>query len=176
LLLEQALEIFKVPYFDGFVGAAEPFFDLAAIENDRLPERWAKLWKLHGSINWYLKSRQAIRATTAGDNSSLLIYPSHLKYDESRRLPYVAMADRLLSFLRKERAALISVGFSFSDEHLNDLLASGLRANGSASLFALMRDNFDSGSPLHRFAESNPSVSVYWPDAAMIGGLQGSWY
>lgn len=52
LSLEEALEQFAVPFFDGFVGAREPFFDLAAMEQDTIPPRWTRLWKLHGSINW----------------------------------------------------------------------------------------------------------------------------
>src|ERR1700690_676047 len=53
LLLEQAFEGARVPYFDGFAGARRPFFDLRSMEEDVLPPRWARLWKLHGSINWY---------------------------------------------------------------------------------------------------------------------------
>jgi hypothetical protein len=43
LLVEQALEDLQVPYFDGFVGARHPFFDLRAIEDDSLPRRWARV-------------------------------------------------------------------------------------------------------------------------------------
>lgn len=175
LLLEQALERFRVPYFDGFIGSSEPFFDLAAIENDKLPSRWAKLWKLHGSINWRQEKGRSFRTSHGDSASNLLIFPSHLKYDESRRLPYVAMADQLLAFLRQDKATLISCGFSYADEHLNDLVGSGLRANGSASLFALMFDKLDVASLLSQFAISNPSVSAYYSDGAIIGGLTGSW-
>jgi len=175
LLLEQALEFFKVPYFDGFVGSSEPFFDLAAIENDKLPDRWSKLWKLHGSINWHQEKGRSFRTSLGEPTSNLLIFPSHLKYDESRRLPYVAMADRLLAFLRQDKATLISCGFSYADEHLNDLIGSGLRANGTASLFALMFGAFEEQSLISRFAKSNPSVSAYYTDGAIIGGLSGQW-
>jgi hypothetical protein len=47
LLMEQAFEDFHVPYFDGFAGVRRPFFDLRAMEEDFLPARWARLWKLH---------------------------------------------------------------------------------------------------------------------------------
>ena len=52
ILMEQALEACRVPYFDGFVGSSKPFFDQRAIEEDQIPIRWCRLWKLHGSINW----------------------------------------------------------------------------------------------------------------------------
>ncbi|NJL26615.1 MAG: hypothetical protein HC897_01430 [Thermoanaerobaculia bacterium] len=53
LLIEQAPEESRVPYFDGFVGSDRTFFDVGAMEQDDLPPRWARLWKLHGSINWW---------------------------------------------------------------------------------------------------------------------------
>jgi len=54
LLMEQALEERRVPYFDGFVGSDCTFFDLSSIEQDELPSRWARLWKVHGSISDFL--------------------------------------------------------------------------------------------------------------------------
>jgi len=59
LLVEQALEAHRIPYFDGFVGSKEAFFDLTSMEENVtlpahcLPVRWSRLWKLHGSINWW---------------------------------------------------------------------------------------------------------------------------
>ena len=52
VLIEQSLEACRVPFFDGFVGSSKPFFDQRAVEEDQIPARWARLWKLHGSVNW----------------------------------------------------------------------------------------------------------------------------
>ncbi|MBL0283769.1 MAG: SIR2 family protein [Zoogloea sp.] len=52
LLVEQAFEAYKIPYFDGFIGSWQAFFDLASMENEELPSRWGRLWKVHGSVNW----------------------------------------------------------------------------------------------------------------------------
>jgi hypothetical protein len=38
VLMEQALEASRVPYFDGFVGSSQPFFDQQAIEDDQIQE------------------------------------------------------------------------------------------------------------------------------------------
>ena len=43
LLMEQAFEDSRVPYFDGFAGSRKPFFDLRAMEEDHLPARWARV-------------------------------------------------------------------------------------------------------------------------------------
>ena len=137
VLIEQALERQQVPFFDGFVGSARPFFDQRAIEDGEIPLRWSRLWKLHGSINWrYNKSTKAVvRSEREADGDELLIHPSHMKYDESRRMPYFVMIDRLRTFLRhKERpVALIILGYSFSDQHLNEAIVESLKANASSA-------------------------------------------
>ena len=53
MLLEQALEESRVPYFDGFSGVRRPIFDPLAIDHDATLPLWTRIWKLHGSINWY---------------------------------------------------------------------------------------------------------------------------
>jgi hypothetical protein len=145
LLMEQALERLRVPYFDGFVGSCAPFFDPHAIEEDHLPSRWARIWKLHGSINWALMSRDGEsdivcrrRPEEVKPRGRQLIHPSHLKYDESRRMPYLAMIDRLKHFLKRPSAALVVCGYSFADVHLNEVLRQGLSANPRAHAFGLL--------------------------------------
>jgi len=53
LLMEDALESLEIPFFDGFVGARRSFFDLRAVENNSIPTHWTRIWKIHGSINWF---------------------------------------------------------------------------------------------------------------------------
>src|SRR3546814_16422857 len=105
----------------GFVGSSRPFFDQRAIEEDALPLRWTRLWKLHGSINWRFnkQSKAIFRSREKSDaDLELLIHPSHRKYDESRRMPYFVMIDRLRHFLRNDGrpVAPIALGYPFSDE------------------------------------------------------------
>jgi hypothetical protein len=52
LLLEEAFERSGAPYFDGFTGGREPFFDPVTVASNDLPPRWTRLWKLHGSLGW----------------------------------------------------------------------------------------------------------------------------
>lgn len=105
ILMEQSLEACRVPYFDGFVGSYKPFFDQRAVEEDHIPQRWTRLWKLHGSINWRFQkaAKTVFRSIENSDGDELLIHPSHQKYDESRRMPYLVMIDRLRSFLRSQQ-------------------------------------------------------------------------
>ena len=147
LLFEQALEQHPLPHFDGFVGSREPWFDLASIEHDTIPVRWTRLWKLHGSINWEKseetvngnKITRVVRVTREAAAGKVMIFPSHLKYDQSRRMPYLAMLDRLRAFFHgKDAPRLVVCGYSFLDDHLNEVLLDGLRGNRNAQCFALM--------------------------------------
>ena len=59
LLAEQALEETACPYFDGFIGSKNAFFDLGTVEDEQLLHaRWCRLWKIHGSINWKIKLKK----------------------------------------------------------------------------------------------------------------------
>jgi SIR2-like domain len=176
LLFEQALERVGVPYFDGFVGAHRPFFDTATLDRDRLPARWVRLWKLHGSINWRQAADGVVYRSVAQDKKSpALIHPSHLKYDESRRMPYLAMIDQLRAFLRKRRALLVLCGYSFGDEHLEDVLLQELEGNPTAAAFALMYGDLEQYPRAVSLAEVRPNLTVMAEDAAVVGTRKGKW-
>lgn len=177
LLIEQALENRRIAYFDGFMGSHEPIFDLEAIEEDTLPARWTLLWKLHGSINWSQDKTGNIirRPVDPDDQSSVLIYPSHLKYDQSRRLPYLAMMDRLKTFLRKPGAVLISCGFSFRDQHINEVIDQGLRINPTASVHGLLYGDLDEYTDALRLGANLYNLTLFGKNGAVVGGRKAGW-
>jgi hypothetical protein len=115
LLIESALEAKNIPYFDGFVGSRNAFFDLHTMEYEELPPRWVRLWKLHGSVNWWVDTDGNVFRGVPKNNDKQMIYPSHLKYLQSRRMPYLAMQDRLSNFLSTGQSVLITNGYSFVD-------------------------------------------------------------
>lgn len=105
LLMEQALERMRAPYFDGFTGASEPFFDPSSVANNDLPTRWTRLWKLHGSIGWTVNVQgEVIR--TGQPCATHLVFPEHMKYDQTQKAPYSAFFDRLRAFLKNTRSFL----------------------------------------------------------------------
>lgn len=174
LLTEQALEEGRVPYFDGFVGSHRAFFDPHAIDQDTLPSRWARVWKLHGSINWVQDSNGAV-SRGGHDGTRRLIHPSHLKYDESRQMPYLAMLDRLRSFLRQPSAVLVTCGYSFGDEHLNACLVEGLRGNPKAMLFALAFGELKNYEQAIKLATMQGNFSLLAGDRAVLGTRTAPW-
>jgi hypothetical protein len=175
LLSEQAPEA-GVPYFDGFAGAHEPFFDVRAIEDDVLPPRWARLWKLHGSINWCLSERRSVvRKPTPEGIARRLIHPSHLKYDESRRMLYLALHDRLRSALRRPHFVMVTCGYSFRDDHLNEVLREGLERNASAVVFGLLHGDIAKYPAAAGVAERAANLLLLAGDGAVVGSTPGAW-
>ena len=176
LLIEEAFERNKVPYFDGFVGAREPFFDLAAMEQDKIPDRWARLWKLHGSINWIKQSDVSVfRCHPPKPGQQVMIYPSHLKYEQSRRLPYLAMCDRLKAFFRETNPVIILCGYSFADEHLNELLLDGLRGNRSAHCITLIYSKLETHDQAVKCAEKLSNITLLAWDGAVVATRCGGY-
>lgn len=195
LLFEEAFEKQSHPHFDGFVGSREPWFDLSSIEHDAIPERWTRLWKLHGSINWERREEsidgslvtRVVRVTGEAKEGKVMIFPSHLKYDQSRRMPYLAMLDRLKAFFhgrlvkthgesgRHEEDAprLVICGYSFLDDHLNEVLLDGLRGNRSAQCFALMFSNLEDHPRAVEYAEKQANLTLLAKDGAVVGTRVG---
>ena len=181
LLLEQALEEQSVPFFDGFSGSRYPFFDIHSVEEDELPTYWMRLWKLHGSVNWKAISGGVCRVSKGIDGSPDLIYPSKLKYDQSRKMPFLAISDRLTNFLLKPHAVLFVCGYSFGDEHINDTIINALKVNQSANVVALMYGKMKNSDgtlvseetvnlALHR-----PNLSIWYDEEAVIGAQRREW-
>lgn len=178
LLMEQAFEEVGVPYFDGFAGSREPFFDLRAMEEDVLPPRWARLWKLHGSVNWFQTPGKGVfrgNPTTVDNKILRVIHPSHLKYQESRRMPYLAMMDRLRAFLKKPGAVLVLCGYSFRDEHINEIIIQGLQSTQSAVAFALLYDTLNVYKEAAELAQRRPGLNLLARDRGLIGGQTCEW-
>ena len=173
LLLEEAFERARVTYFDGFVGSHRPFFDPASVLWDKLPARWSRLWKLHGSLGWATCHGAVVRTGNRADTT--LIYPDHLKYDEVTRLPYSAFFDRLRNFLTTPDTLLICSGFSFRDAHICSVLDESLALNPHTAVLAFQFGPLSNHDPAIAIAESRPNISIYAADAATINGIPGRW-
>ncbi len=188
LIIEKSLEGTKIPYFDGFVGSYEPFFwqdsiDRFVDKND-ITKNWIRLWKLHGSLNWFWKENQTTGAYSIvrsgknsepkGDNNELVIYPSKDKYDSSRKQPFVAYFDRLKNYLINGELLFLFTGYSFSDQHINELIFNCLRTNNRLYAIVLFYKD-EEVENLHKTSSSYLNLSVFGPTKAIINGQLGEW-
>lgn len=174
LLLEEAFERAHASYFDGFTGGREPFFDPASVAGGDLPSRWTRLWKLHGSLGWCLGEADNVIRTGKSSHTHL-VFPEHLKYDQTQKAPYSALLDRLKNFLCTPDTLLISIGFSFFDSHVSARITEGLSANPSASVFAFQFKKLAEEAAARDIASKQPNFSIYARDGGMINGVAGAW-
>lgn len=174
-IIEEAFEQSNVPFYDGFSGSLNPFFDINSVENLGFIPEWSKLWKIHGSINWsYDKENNKIKKTkVSDDNDSLLIYPSNLKYQESRKLPYIAFIERLRDLLNQE-AVLLTCGYSWQDEHINDTIINVLNKNPISSVFGFLHTNKISDS-IYKLSQESPNISIYGTKQAIVNKRLINW-
>jgi hypothetical protein len=178
-LFERAFEAARVPVFDGFVGTYHPFFYPECVDDDELlpGPKWVRLWKLHGSVSWHLEGGEANRRITRTQptESGEMILPSHLKYVESRKQPYVAFMDRLSRILNSEHALLISCGYSFGDQHINAMLYEALDNRSTANVIALQFHVVSETDGLCVAAARRSNLTVLGPNGGVVSGKWGSW-
>lgn len=183
-LFELGLENNNVAYYDGFSGSFCPFFCSETIENLSFLPQQPKLWKIHGSLGWTIDdNKRVIRGPSNKDN--LLIYPSILKYANSKKQPYTALMDRLTNFLKQPDSVLFVCGYSFSDEHINDRIISALQTDTTAHVYVLLYDKvwqegkksylLSPNSPTTVFAQRNGKLSILGCRYAVIGCQYGEW-
>jgi hypothetical protein len=193
LMIEAALEAAMVPYFDGFIGSVNPFFSPESVDSDsanqnvsiRPPRSWTRLWKLHGSVNWTLQhddkaiKYRVVRSGTArpgavGDD--LMIFPSREKYLESRKLPFITFQDRFRRFASTGESVIFILGYSFLDQHLNEIIFQALRNNSRLAINAFIYSP-DRKLPkeIEDFGLHHRNLSIFGQDKAVIGGVVGEW-
>ena len=183
LLVETAFEDVGIPYFDGFVGNLKGRFHTDLVEGTpEDPERWlmrsfVRLWKLHGSVNWAWDSAKETEIVRLGvpvsSGSAAAIFPSDVKYDESRRVPFMVLQDRLRHALAQPETLTLVAGYSFGDEHLNEVLfdATARRPRSEIIVFC------HSGIPqvLQDRAQRTPNLQAVTTNKAILGGRLADW-
>lgn len=181
LLPETALDRLRVPYFDGFIGTLKARFhtDLveaaAGVDAESLPAFFVRLWKLHGSVHWAWDDDQYIvrMGKPVEEDRVAAIYPSDTKYEESRRVPFVVLQDRFRRSLNQPETLTIVSGYSFGDQHLNELLfdAATRRARSEFIVFCYSTIPDD----LVKRACTTPNLQVVSGDEAILGGIRANW-
>ena len=181
LLLETALERARATYFDGFMGNIEARFQTELVESmpggdgESLPSFLIRLWKLHGSLNWmWTDDGELVRIGQAVPKGRpAAIYPSDAKYEESRRVPFVVLQDRLRRSLNEPETLVLISGYSFGDEHLNEVLFDSALRRERSEYIAFCFDEIPEA--LARRASVAPNLQVVSQREAILGGMRGAW-
>lgn len=177
-LFELGLEHREIPYYDGFCGSLRAFFNPESVEDFSFLSKQTKLWKIHGSLGWHFDKDTEKILRVSPDDDDILIYPSTLKYKDSKKQPYESLLDRLSNFLKQDDAILITCGYSWGDEHINSRIISALKTNTTSHIIGLIFDKFDridEQSKISKIGLDNPKISVYASRSAVIGCSFGEW-
>ena len=98
-------------------------------------------------------------------------------------MPYLAMIDRLRAFFRPVKAdgrglgppILVISGYSFSDDHINEVILDGLRGNATGHCFVLAYEALEKLSRVRSLATEQRNMTVISRDGAIVGGRIGKY-
>jgi hypothetical protein len=177
-LFELGLESKEIPYYDGFCGSLRPFFNPVSVEDLSFLPNQTKLWKIHGSLGWHFNKDTEKILRVNPDDDDILIYPSSLKYKDSKKQPYESLLDRLSNFIKQDDSILITCGYSWGDEHINSRIISALKTKTTSHVIGFI---FDKSEPINEESEitkiglENSKISIYGSRNAIIGRNYGEW-
>lgn len=160
LAFEYSFDKLGVFYIDGFAGFHKRYFKPETFEYDMFYpgsttagkvqriEKVVRYFKLHGSISWINSEKRNAnnlygieelpiplieKSEKKGDT---IIYPSAVKKSYTLDFPYSELFRQFASTISYSQSVLVTVGYSFADEHINDIIFQAL-SNPSFTLIIL---------------------------------------
>ena len=149
LAFDNAFDRLGVNYINGFSGFHNRYFKPETFEYDiffpgsttqgkvQRIEKVLRYFKIHGSLTWVNREPSAncvygieelpmelIRKNEQYD--SLMIYPTTVKKSYTLDYPYSELFRQFSISIAQPQSVLITFGYSFSDEHINDLIYQAL--------------------------------------------------
>lgn len=189
LFNEAALDELGILYTNGFTPGLQRFFNPAlfnftyskrmdvSIDKYEPIDNMVYLYKLHGSVNWQdlgatdssnkLFSIQELYPNTpiqsrTDANNVCLVYPAPTKQNLSLGSPYVDLIRLFQEKLLEHNSVLFVCGYSFSDEHINNVIYRALAVNASLNLVIL--NDLGNDHPLRKTEDSR--VYNIWSDCS----------
>lgn len=147
LLIEKSAEELGIFINNGFMGFQNRFFSPSVYYTDvhlnhsdgsKTITKSINLYKLHGSLSWVSDKTNSPYGITEiqcqlNNNKILLnnlpnciIYPIQTKKKHSLDLPYSEMFRQFVEIINKPNTTLFIIGYSFLDEHVNDIITNAL--------------------------------------------------
>lgn len=140
LFNEIALDELGYPYNNGFTGTYKRKFSPASynymyVDDMNLSKDvWEgssfffNLIKLHGSISWVRENTDVWERdyNTLDGNDTVMIYPTPMKDRSTLLTPYSDLFRVMENKLMQQNTILITLGYSFSDDHINRIILNAL--------------------------------------------------
>jgi hypothetical protein len=161
MAFDYALDNLGVHYINGFMGVHNRCFRPEVYDYDLFypgqsvsgkvyrAEKVIKYYKIHGSLSWVstpptVSNTYGIKEIPLNDkfhadaNSEIMIYPCVSKKSFTLDLPYSELFRQFAQAINQPQSALFCLGYSFNDEHINDIIYQAL----SIPSFTLIIANF----------------------------------
>lgn len=179
LVLESAAAEVGVPTYNGFEGIYKRYCSIdrlqlryGSVSNQRFEERRemsVRLVKLHGSVSWYRANDIVFESfgDMSDDVGRAMILPRRTKVLDVLEQPFnqlFRLADRVLGVDCKY---LVTCGYSFRDEHVNELLIPKCREN-KLRVVALCSDV----PPIANELRDSPSFGYVSSNERLIDGTR----
>ncbi|MFL9835818.1 SIR2 family protein, partial [Chryseobacterium terrae] len=150
LAFEYAFDKLGIHYIDGFAGFHKRFFKPETFEYDifypgsttsgkvQRIEKVVRYYKLHGSLSWVnsevrnsnnlygVEEKPLELIESLNKKGEIIIYPSAVKKSYTLDLPYSELFRQFAATITQSQSVLITVGYSFGDDHFNDIIYQAL--------------------------------------------------
>jgi hypothetical protein len=149
LAFEYAFDKLGVNSISGFSGFQKRTFKPEAFEYDlffpgsttqgkvQRIEKVLRYYKIHGSLTWVKETPSANNVygisevpieiiRSMNDSENIMIYPTTAKKSFTLDFPYSELFRQFAATISQSQSVLITYGYSFSDEHINDIIYQAL--------------------------------------------------
>lgn len=188
MAFDYALDNLGVHYINGFSGIHNRYFRPEVYDYDiyypgqsvtgkvHRAEKVLRYYKMHGSLSWVATESSplnvyGIKEVALGGtfepstDKQIMIYPCVSKKTFTLDLPYSELFRQFAQAITQPQSVLFCIGYSFFDEHINDIIYQAL----SIPSFTLIIANFDKedfkdNEPLQQLRELNdPRIIILNP-------------
>lgn len=183
LAFEYAFDNLGIKYIDGFSGFHHRYFKPETFNYDifypgsttagkvQRIEKVVRYYKLHGSISW-VSDNECTPSNVYGieempielikkkakDNDfnygNLMIYPTAVKKSYTLDLPYSELFRHFAYCISQPQSVLFTVGYSFYDEHFNDIIYQAL-SNPTFTLIIIDFNGCEKSAEIKRLRDLN---------------------
>lgn len=186
MAFDYALDNLGVHYINGFSGIHNRCFRPEVYDYDiyypgqsvsgkvHRAEKVLRYYKMHGSLSWvatessplnvYGIKEVALNGTfEPSTDKQIMIYPCVSKKTFTLDLPYSELFRQFAQAITQPQSVLFCIGYSFFDEHINDIIYQAL----SIPSFTLIIANYKLNEEIQKLKDLNdPRIIVLDPDDA----------
>jgi hypothetical protein len=178
MAFDYALDNLGIHYINGFMGVHNRCFRPEVYDYDlyypgqsvtgkvHRVEKVLKYYKIHGSLSWFA-TKPSVSNTygikeiplndefKVGDENELMVYPCVSKKSFTLDLPYSELFRQFSQTINQPQSVLFCIGYSFYDEHINDIIKQALSIPSFTLIIANFSETKDLDSPIEELRKLN---------------------